>query len=273
MTSPVRSSKKFETKRVPDKKKVLILASGGGSNADAILEAFKGDETVTFKIGCNRTPEKAGVYKVAEKHGVEIEYVPSPKQDFSKLEILFNDYRPDMVVLAGYTRVLPSNLVSRFPKRMINIHPAVCGRHDGCIGYADTFGDKDIGAGSRVHYVIPAVDKGPVMAEAYFLVTDGTDSLDKLSAIGLAVEHAMYPEAVRAVLSGRKIDADGIVWEARKNLRDRNLPQVMNLTVTTENFDAWMKERDFKEQSIRTHRERQAAKRSSERFIISRNGK
>jgi len=219
-----------------DKKDVLILASGGGSNAEAIVShAQKQELPIRFVGGCNISREKAGVYERLEKLNVPVHYLPSPKTDFSALCGFLDKNRFDLIVLAGYMRVLPADIADNY--RIVNIHPSILpfvykGSMD---AYKDAMDNGDIYTGCTVHQVTSEVDAGPILAQIAFeippLVRKDGD-LDTLKKIGLAHEHALYPAVVASVvLSGKyilnaPIKMIRVADQAKKNLADRELPAV-----------------------------------------------
>jgi folate-dependent phosphoribosylglycinamide formyltransferase PurN len=247
-----------------NKKDVLILASGSGSNAEALAQYAKTEMPgVRFVCGCNRTKEKAGVYAKLEKLGVETYYLPSPGMDFSRLrDFLANPgkYNPanpikfDLILLAGYMRVLPDDISQNH--NILNIHPSILpfvykGSED---AYKDALDNGDSKTGCTVHKVTPDVDGGKIIAQLGFDIPQSiikNKDLDTLKAIGLAHEHALYPAVLHAALfrgvDNIKLDMLEVAERAQKILSARNLDSIMrgNTTIIPcENnhqtvFDSW----------------------------------
>lgn len=242
------------------KKEVLIMASGGGTNAEAIAKQSKaGGYNINFSAGCNRQPEKAGVYKKLGNLGINVNYLPSPKKDFSKVyEFLEKGPKFDLIVLAGYMRVLPADITKEF--NILNIHPSILpfvykGSED---AYADAINNGDIYTGCTVHKVTTEVDGGPILAQIAFEIPEFVrelKDLEILKKIGLAHEHALYWQVIISILSSNRdimsasIDMKKVLQQSKINLIDRGLPKVDKFIPeyrVFSKFDAkemsWMKE-------------------------------
>lgn len=204
-------------------KKVFILASGGGSNADAILSALKGDSRLSFTLGTNKPEGEAGIWDVAKKHGVSCVYLPSPGKDFSKLESYLQEAQPDLIVLAGYMRILPEKIIRDFFGKIINIHPALLPLHTGSMdGYADALAAGDVLSGCTVHIADIKADEGDQLAQAGFRIPDiARTDLSRLKATGLALEHALFWRVVLLQLFGEKIDPKIVAEQAFENMKKR----------------------------------------------------
>lgn len=219
------------------KKEVLILASGGGTNAEAIVKQAKaGSYKINFVGGCNKTIENAGVYQKLSNLGINVNYLPSPKNDFSKVyEFLGKSPKFDLIVLAGYMRVLPADITKEF--NILNIHPSILpfvykGSED---AYADAMNNGDIYTGCTVHKVTAEVDGGPILAQIAFEIPEFVrelKDLEMLKKIGLAHEHALYWQVIISILSSNSdimstsIDMKKVLDQSKKNLSDRGLPKV-----------------------------------------------
>jgi phosphoribosylglycinamide formyltransferase-1 len=206
-----------------NQKNILILASGSGSNAEVIVKnAQKQNLPIKFAVGCDKKPEVAGVYERMEKLGVVVHYLPAPYGDHSKLMDFLGHNKFDLIVGAGYMRILPPEVVDNHS--VVNIHPSILpfvyvGSLD---GYMDAFNAGDKYTGCTVHKMIPEVDKGPIIAQLAFEIPKGTD-LDMLKKIGLAHEHALYPEAINSVVFGVDVNMESVARTAQNNIQERGL--------------------------------------------------
>jgi phosphoribosylglycinamide formyltransferase-1 len=225
-------------------KNVLILASGSGSNAQALVEyAQKKGLDINFVGGCNKPRGKAGVYERLEKLGVETYYLPSPgpkgNRNFKYLTS-FLKYNPvtkgkiDLILMAGYMLILPKHIVRKY--NVLNIHPSVLPyKYQGSEhAYDDALNNGDVRTGCTVHRAIPKVDAGPIIAQIGFSIPPSVienKDIETLKAIGLAHEHILYPAVMQAVLyhniGGIKLNMAEVAIEVRDLFAERNLEKVM----------------------------------------------
>jgi phosphoribosylglycinamide formyltransferase-1 len=190
--------------------RIVILGSGRGSNAAAILAAEKAGQLGRGKVAriFSDQPE-AGILRLGADHGVPSEYLdPAPFK--TKLEGE-GEYRyieriracaPDVIVLAGFMRVLKPGFLNAFAGKIINLHPSLLPSFPGldAIGQAWRRGVRITGC--TVHYVTPEVDGGPIIDQMAVRLEAG-ETLESLTAKVHAAEHALLP-AVLARLSGMK---------------------------------------------------------------------
>ncbi len=111
---------------------------------------------------------------------------------------ILEDWRTEIVCLAGFMRILTAEFTNRWAGRMINIHPALLPDYRGLDTYARALADGVPESGCTVHYVTPGLDEGPTIAQARVPVLEG-DTPETLAARILVEEHKLYPEALRAV--------------------------------------------------------------------------
>ena len=184
-------------------KSVVILISGRGSNLQAILDA-----RLPARIAAvvSNNPDAAGL-ELARAAGIPTQVVDhrghTAREDFDRLLMQAIDaHAPDLVVLAGFMRVLTEGFVRHYSGRMINIHPSLLPAFPGLNTH-----QKAIEAGVRihgctVHFTAPDVDSGPIIVQAAVPVQPD-DTEERLAARVLAEEHRVYPQAVRWFLEGR----------------------------------------------------------------------
>jgi phosphoribosylglycinamide formyltransferase-1 len=111
-------------------------------------------------------------------------------------------HRPDLIVLAGFMRIFTEEFIKRFPRRIVNIHPSLLPAFPGMRTHARALAAGVKVHGATVHLVTPALDDGPIVAQGVVPVLADDDE-DRLAARVLAVEHRIYPEAVRWFVAGR----------------------------------------------------------------------
>ena len=119
-------------------------------------------------------------------------------------------YAPDLIVLAGFMRVLSDELVRKYAGRMVNIHPSLLPRHRGLNTHARALAEGDTVHGASVHWVTPELDAGPVIARAELKVKSD-DTAESLAERVLALEHRLYPAALALLLR------NGVSFEHEQN--------------------------------------------------------
>ena len=138
---------------------------------------------------------------------------------------MVSSYEPELVILAGFMRILDSQFVSRFSDRMLNIHPSLLPRYPGLHTHQRALDAGDEVHGASVHFVTPELDGGPVVIQARVPVLKD-DSAESLAERVLQQEHHIYPLAVQLFAEGRLRLRSGKVW---LDDRELNAPlQVMN---------------------------------------------
>ena len=184
-------------------KKIVILISGRGSNMQAILEA---QLPVTVAAVISNEP-RAGGLAVAQRHGVETA-VDEHRAHLNRaafdaaLAAKIVAYAPDLIVLAGFMRILTDDFVNRYGGRLINIHPSLLPSFAGLHTHRRALEAGVKVHGCTVHFVTPRLDHGPIVIQAAVPVADG-DSAESLAARVLAEEHRIYPQAVRWFCANR----------------------------------------------------------------------
>jgi phosphoribosylglycinamide formyltransferase-1 len=193
-------------------KNYVILISGRGSNMEAIIDAQVPGRCAA--VISNR-PAAAGLAWAAAR-GVPTAVVDhkasASREAFdAALAAEIDRHAPDLVVLAGFMRVLGESFVRRYEGRLINIHPSLLPAFPGLHTHAAALAAGVRIHGATVHFVTPALDSGPIIIQAAVPVLPG-DSPDTLAARVLAQEHVIYPRAVDWFLQGRlRLDQGRVV--------------------------------------------------------------
>jgi phosphoribosylglycinamide formyltransferase-1 len=184
-------------------RRVVILISGRGSNMQALLEARLPAEIAAV---ISNMPDAQGL-EIARAHGVHTEVVENrrfaDRRSFDKaLAQAVARYEPDLVVLAGFMRVLTQEFLGRFPGRMLNIHPSLLPAFPGTHTHRRALQEGVKIHGCTVHFVTPALDGGPIVVQAAVPVLPD-DTEESLAARVLEQEHRVLPQAVRWFLEER----------------------------------------------------------------------
>ena len=186
---------------------IAVLASGRGSNLEAILDAVaSGKLDAKVQLVLVNVPG-AGAVDIASKHGVASAVVPNAgltrKEHEEKVIEELKKHSLDFIVLAGYMRVLSSGFLANFkdPRgffKVINIHPSLLPAFPGTRGYEEAFEYGVKIAGVTVHLVDEKVDHGPILAQATFN-RQADDTLESFKARGLRIEHELYPQVLQNI--------------------------------------------------------------------------
>jgi phosphoribosylglycinamide formyltransferase 1 len=194
--------------------RIVVLASGNGTNLQAILDQLHGREGVAVVgVGSDKREARA----LGRAREARVETAVFPREEFADREardLAMGDWtqglRPDLVVLAGYMQILSAAFVGRFRDRIINVHPALLPAFPGldAIGQALEAGVEVTGV--TVHFVDEGVDTGPPITSREVPVPASRDRGELESSLH-AVEHELYPEAIRMLARGEaRIGADDL---------------------------------------------------------------
>lgn len=199
-------------------KRLVILISGRGSNLPSIFEACKRESWPAEVVGVvSNRPAVAGL-DVARRNGIEPQVVDhklfADRESFdAALAEAIDAHRPDLVVLAGFMRVLTAGFVGRYGGRLVNIHPSLLPAFTGLHTHRRALEAGCKLAGATVHYVTPELDFGPIVAQAAVPVEPG-DTEATLAARVLDAECRLYPTALRWIVHERlRIDERGLVTQ------------------------------------------------------------
>jgi len=193
-------------------KRLAILLSGRGSNFVAIHEAIaRGDLDAEIAIVISNRPEAAGIEK-AKSFGLPVaafdhRAFDSREAHEAKVIAAIEEARADLVILAGYMRLLSAGFVDRFERRILNIHPSLLPSFPGVDAQRQALEHGVRVTGCTVHLVDRGLDSGPIIIQRPVPVADG-DTVETLSARILVDEHIAYVEAIRAI-STRPWHVDG----------------------------------------------------------------
>ena len=189
------------------RKRVAILISGRGSNMTALIEAAKNPAyPAEIVLVLSNRPEAGGIAS-AQAAGIATAVVDhkqfKAREAFEhEVQKVLEAHHVDIVCLAGFMRLLTPWLISRWDHRMLNIHPALLPAFKGLDTHARAIAAGAKEHGATVHFVVPEMDSGPIIAQGSVPVMPG-DTPDALAKRVLAVEHRIYPQALQAIAEGR----------------------------------------------------------------------
>jgi phosphoribosylglycinamide formyltransferase 1 len=196
-------------------KRIVILISGRGSNMEALVQRCRAEQWPgTIAAVVSNRPAAAGL-AFAQAHGIATAVIDhtafGSRQAFDDaLAACIDGFGPDLVVLAGFMRVLGEAFVRRYEGRLLNIHPSLLPAFPGLNTHQRALDAGCAVAGATVHFVTPELDHGPIVMQSAVPVLPD-DSAANLAARVLATEHQIYPQAVRWFLEDRLLVTQGRV--------------------------------------------------------------
>lgn len=193
--------------------RIAVLASGRGSNLQCLLDGIAAGQLDAEIVGV--FSDKPGA-SVLGKVPLALRWARSPK-DFANREAFDEALgdalaatKPEWIVCAGYMRILGAGFVERFSGRLINIHPSLLPRHKGLHTHARAIEAGDAEHGASVHFVVPELDAGAVIAQARVPVL-ADDTPESLAIRVLAVEHPLLLASVQLLTAGRVAEQGGSI--------------------------------------------------------------
>lgn len=193
---------------------IVVLISGRGSNLQSIIDAVAtGELPVEIRAVISNRPDARGLQRAAQA-GIATQVIdhrsyPDRAAFDAALQATIDDYRPRLVVLAGFMRILTPAFVRRYRGRMINIHPSLLPEFPGLNTHQRVLDARRKETGATVHFVTEETDGGPAILQTHVPVLPGDDA-DSLAARVLEQEHRMYPVVIRWYAEGRVwLDPEG----------------------------------------------------------------
>ncbi len=201
-------------------KNIVILASGKGSNLQAIIDAVETgslDANIAAVISDKRD---SGALERAAKHSIPtfvlIRNQSNRDTYFNLLYERLREIDPDLIVLAGFMKIMPAWLVEKFPLKVINLHPSLLPCFGGPGFYGHKVHEKVIESGAKitgctVHFVTPDVDSGPIVLQKALEIRDDDDAVSLAERLS-PLEHSLIVDAVNFVLTGKfQIDGNRVI--------------------------------------------------------------
>jgi phosphoribosylglycinamide formyltransferase-1 len=195
-----------------------VLASGRGSNFQSIIDEIEaGRLNASIKLLVVDNPDAYAIER-AKKHSIEYLYInpkefPSKNDFFRKITDELKARNVELVILAGFMRIVRKPLIDAFPNRILNIHPALLPSFPGPHGQKQAVDYGSRISGCTVHFVDDGMDTGPVIIQAAVPVSPD-DTEETLSARILKLEHKIFPEAIRLYAEGR-LSVEGRIVKIR----------------------------------------------------------
>jgi len=187
------------------KAKLVILISGRGSNMLSIIKAIdNGELDVSIAAVISNRPDALGL-SLAEQAGISTSLIDHKqflsREEFDQaLAAEVDRYQPDLVVLAGFMRILTTDFVAHFKNRLINIHPSLLPKFKGLNTHQRAIEAGEEEHGASVHFVTPELDDGPIVLQARVNILE-TDDATTLAARVLEKEHKLYPDAIKLLIN------------------------------------------------------------------------
>ena len=184
-------------------KKIVVFASGSGTNAENIIQYFSKNEVASVAAVFTNNAN-AGVIERAKKYNVPVEIFS--KEDFLESKILqkINNYDVDWIILAGFLLKFPENIVKAYPNRIINIHPALLPKYGGKGMYGmhihkAIIDNKELETGITIHYVNENYDEGAIIFQQN-VVLSGKETAEDVAAKIHLLEQEHFPKVIRSLL-------------------------------------------------------------------------
>lgn len=209
----------------PPKIPIAVLISGRGSNMQAVVAATDDPEYPAQVVSVVSNTPDAGGLTWADERGLATQVVNH--RDFrgdrarfdQALDAAIRDSGAEFVVLAGFMRLLTPEFVTSWSGRMVNIHPSLLPAFKGLDTHARCIAAGVRISGCTIHFVVPEMDAGPIIAQAAVPVLPG-DSESALANRILATEHQIYPPAIAAVLDGDcALKGEEVIWKEGRSLQ------------------------------------------------------
>jgi phosphoribosylglycinamide formyltransferase-1 len=185
---------------------LVVLISGNGSNLQAIIDQIN-TGALPARI-CAVISNRENVFGLKRAHKAGIPAMTINHHQFDSRESFdealmqkIDAYQPDLVVLAGFMRILTDKFVNHYLGRLINIHPSLLPKYQGLDTHQRVLDAGDREHGASVHFVTPKLDSGPVILQSTVPVLEN-DTPEQLKQRVHEVEHRLYPEAIRRIISG-----------------------------------------------------------------------
>ena len=202
-------------------KKIAVLISGSGSNLEAIISACnsKNIDGTVISVICN-DPKAYGIER-AKNLNIEVRIINHKefltREDFDdELDSYLTQVSPDLIVLAGFMRILGNKITKKFDNKMINLHPSILPLYPGLNTHEKVLQNNDKNHGITIHYVSSELDAGPIIAQGLIEVKTN-ESKDHLIERIHKIEHILFPEIINEICKGNiKLQKDVVVY---KNLR------------------------------------------------------
>ena len=176
-------------------KKSVVLFSGKGSNLKNLLENSTNiKDKLMYKAAFTNNPQAGGIY-VCHKFSLDVRVCDDVNVN-SELSEFLKEYDPDLIILAGYMKIIPPEIVNQYVGKIMNIHPSLLPKYPGLNTYSKILANNDTYAGATVHFVTCNLDQGPVILQGKYAVPDDSDE-SSLQTLTHNAEQIINPIAVK----------------------------------------------------------------------------
>ena len=197
-------------------KNIVVFASGSGTNFQSIIDAAKSGRLEANIAGLVANRKGIGAIDRARRHGIPVEVTDAKHFDNFEayehhlLQVL-RQWQTHFIALAGYLRKIPASVIRAYPRRIVNIHPALLPKYGGKGYYGErvhraVIKHGDTESGCSIHFVTEKYDEGPVIARRRVPVYDD-DTAETLAARVLQQEHQLYPQVLQQLIKGEIPDS------------------------------------------------------------------
>ena len=199
--------------------KIAVLISGNGSNLEALIDACKKNLiNGSVEIIISNNPDAYGIER-AKNHLINYKIIDNnrfqTREDFDRALVEeLQDSNPDLIVLAGFMRILTPVMIEAFKNKIINIHPSLLPKYPGLDTHNSVIKNGDLKHGVTIHYVNEVLDGGQIIAQGEISV-NGNETSEELKTRIHAIEHVMLPMVVSKFADGT-INAEKIIYEKFK---------------------------------------------------------
>ena len=193
--------------------KVAVLISGNGSNLQAIIDEFQSNNNVDVCCVLSNKKEAYGLERASkadiDNYFIDHNQFLSREEFENNLIDTLDKYKPNLVVLAGFMRILSDVFVNKYEGKLINIHPSLLPKYKGLETHRKVLENNDQYHGVTVHFVDNTLDGGPICAQSSLRVE--TKDIKKLEDEIHKLEHSIYPEVINEIALGKIYLSDGEV--------------------------------------------------------------
>lgn len=199
--------------------KIAVLISGNGSNLEALINACKKNViSGSIDIIISNNPDAYGIQR-AKNHSIDYKIVDNnrfkTREDFDRALVAeLEDYNPDLVVLAGFMRILTPVMIEAFKNKIINIHPSLLPKYPGLDTHNSVMKNGDLKHGVTIHFVNEVLDGGQIIAQGEISVNP-KETLEELKTRIHAIEHVMLPMVV-SKFADETINTEKVIYEKFK---------------------------------------------------------
>lgn len=220
---------------------IVVLVSGSGSNLQAIIDQCESGQILGKVVAVISNKDNVYALKRAQNHNIPqivIDHKTFDSRESFDVELSKNidKYQPDLIVLAGFMRILSHDFVIKYTGKMLNIHPSLLPKYPGLNTHKRAIENNDKTHGASIHFVTPELDGGPVVLQSIIQITSN-ETIEELQSRVAQTEWIIYPLAVQWFCLGALKMSQDQVWFSKKIVNDLTNLQTMSFESSlTSNF-------------------------------------